>query len=137
MIRTAGLGVAVRNAADEIKKEANYITKNTNDESAVAEVINRYIFGEGKTETGKYKFRFPFQIFLILFIIKQLIAYAFNFNSLKLIQYKYVMGVGDVYSIGLVAILTPLVLCFVVDYFNQRTKGEDEEEFWISKYGKK
>ena len=88
-------------------------------------------------ETGKYKFRFPFQIFLILFIIKQLIAYAFNFNELKFIQYEYVMGVGDVYSVGFAAILTPLVLCFVVDYFNQRTKREDEEEFWISKYGKK
>ena len=29
------------------------------------------------------------------------------------------------------------LLCFVVDYFNQRTKREDEEEFWESKYGKR
>ena len=38
---------------------------------------------------------------------------------------------------GVIAFIIPLVMCFVVDYFNQKTKGEDEEEFWISKYGQK
>ncbi len=43
MIRRAGLGVAVANAEDPIKESADYITKRTNDEDAVAEVIKRFI----------------------------------------------------------------------------------------------
>lgn len=42
MIEYAGLGVAMGNAIDEIKKIANYITK-TNDEDGVAHVINKFI----------------------------------------------------------------------------------------------
>ena len=43
MIRAAGLGVGVANCVDGIKKDCDYITRATNDESAVAEVINKFI----------------------------------------------------------------------------------------------
>ena len=46
MIRYAGMGVAVGNAADIVKQEADYIAP-TNDEHAVAHVIEKFIFGEG------------------------------------------------------------------------------------------
>jgi len=137
MIRTAGFGVAVRNAVQPLKDEADYITRNTNDESAVAEVINRYILGDGKSGVGEYKFRIPVRIFIIILVIEQLIASAFNFNSFKLFRYEYVYGGNSGYKFGLLSLIIPIILCFVVDYFNQRTKGEDEEEFWESKYGKK
>lgn len=137
MIKTAGLGVAVRNAVDELKKEANYITKNTNDESAVAEVINRYIFGENKVTVGEYKFRIPVNIFIIILIIEQALAHAFNWTFFKIIKYEYIYGIGDTRKIGIGGVLIPLVLCFIVDYVNQRTKKEDEEEFWADKYGRK
>ena len=39
MIRDAGLGVAVKNAVDEIKATADYVTLNDNDNDAVKEVI--------------------------------------------------------------------------------------------------
>ena len=136
MIKTAGLGVAVRNAVQPLKDEAQYITKHTNDESAVAEVIDRYIFGKIDKTIGEYKFRIPVRIFIILFIIEQLLAFAFNINVLKIWRYVYEYGV-DKYKIGFLGILIPFILCFVVDYFNQRTKKEDEEEFWESKYGKR
>ena len=63
-------------------------------------------------------------------------AFAFNFNQFKIVRYIYEYG-AEGYSFGLLALPIPIVLCFVVDYFNQRTKREDEEEFWESKYGKK
>ena len=43
MVKKAGLGVAVRNGTDEIKKEADYITEKTNNEGAVAEVIEKFV----------------------------------------------------------------------------------------------
>ncbi len=43
MIRAAGLGVGVRNAAEGVKPECDYVTEATNNESAVAEVIERFI----------------------------------------------------------------------------------------------
>lgn len=43
MIRVAGLGVGVANCVDGIKADCDYITAATNDESAVAEVINKFI----------------------------------------------------------------------------------------------
>lgn len=43
MIRAAGLGVGVRNAADGIKPACGYITRAAYDEDAVAEVIQRFI----------------------------------------------------------------------------------------------
>ncbi len=137
MIETAGLGVAVRNAVQPLKDKAGYITKSTNDESAVAEVIDRYILGDGKSNAGEYKFRIPIQIFIIILVIEQLIAHAFGFNMFKILRYEYIYGAGDGYRLGIIGLLLPAVLCFVVDYFNQRTKGEDEDEFWESKYGKK
>ncbi len=136
MIKTAGLGVAVRNAVQPLKDVAQYITKNTNDEGAVAEVIDRYIFKKVNNSVGEYKFRIPVRIFIILFIIEQLLAFAFNINYIKVWRYVYEYGV-DKYEVGYVALLVPFILSFVTDYFNQRTKKEDEEEFWESKYGKR
>lgn len=43
MIEYAGVGVAVANARDGVKAKADYITEASNNESAVAEVINKYI----------------------------------------------------------------------------------------------
>ncbi len=43
MIKKAGLGVAVKNGTDEIKKAADYITERTNNEGAVAEVIEKFL----------------------------------------------------------------------------------------------
>ena len=42
MLLYAGLGVAMGNAKDEVKKSANYITL-TNDENGVGEVIKKFI----------------------------------------------------------------------------------------------
>ena len=43
MIRAAGLGVGVANCVDGIKADCDYITRATNDESAIAEVIDKFI----------------------------------------------------------------------------------------------
>lgn len=45
MIECAGLGVAVNNARDYIKKYADYITENDNNNGAIAEVIQKFILG--------------------------------------------------------------------------------------------
>ncbi len=44
MIEAAGLGVAVNNSAPQLKAAADYVCKGTNNESAVAEVIERFGF---------------------------------------------------------------------------------------------
>ncbi len=44
MIECAGLGVAVANAEDALKSAAGYICEYTNDESAVADIIERFGF---------------------------------------------------------------------------------------------
>lgn len=43
MIKTAQIGIAVKNAIEDVKKEADYITENDHDHGAVAEVIERFI----------------------------------------------------------------------------------------------
>ena len=43
MIKVAGIGVAVNNAVDDLKTQADYITHATNNEDAVAEVIEKFI----------------------------------------------------------------------------------------------
>ncbi len=43
MMQTAGLGIAVANARDYVKAYADYVTTATNNEGAVAEVINKFI----------------------------------------------------------------------------------------------
>ena len=43
MIRYAGIGVAVGNSYEEVKKEAFYITKNTVQTGAFAEVVDKFI----------------------------------------------------------------------------------------------
>ena len=47
MIKEAGLGGGVANTVEAMKKECDYITKADCDHSAIAEVINRFIFNEG------------------------------------------------------------------------------------------
>ena len=42
LVRGAGLGVAVANAADELKAAADAVTERTNNEGAVAEVLERW-----------------------------------------------------------------------------------------------
>lgn len=46
MIKSAGLGIAVGNASESIKKEADFTTL-SNNESGVAYAINKFIFREG------------------------------------------------------------------------------------------
>ena len=48
MIKEAGLGIGVANTVEAMKKECDYITQADCDHSAIAEVINRFIFNEGK-----------------------------------------------------------------------------------------
>lgn len=43
LIKEAGLGVAMKNGVEEAKEIANYITINDNNNSGVAEVINKFI----------------------------------------------------------------------------------------------
>ena len=43
MIEAAGLGVGVQNTVEELKPRCDYVTRATCDESAAAEVINRFI----------------------------------------------------------------------------------------------
>ena len=43
MIEAVGLGVAVANAEDALKQKADYICENSNEHSAVAEVIEKFI----------------------------------------------------------------------------------------------
>lgn len=45
MIRAAGVGCAVANAQDKVKAVADYVTKNDNNHSAVAEVVDKFILG--------------------------------------------------------------------------------------------
>lgn len=42
MIQTAGLGIAVRNADERLKQAADYVSEYTNEENAIADVIERF-----------------------------------------------------------------------------------------------
>ena len=46
MIRAAGLGVGVRNTVEDMKPLCGYITQADNNESAVAEVIEKFVLGQ-------------------------------------------------------------------------------------------
>ena len=46
MIETAGVGVAVQNADEKLKEMADYVCERTNNDGAVAEVIEKYGFTE-------------------------------------------------------------------------------------------
>ena len=46
MIKYAGLGIAMKNAYDEVKNNADMVTELNNDENAVADVINRFIINK-------------------------------------------------------------------------------------------
>lgn len=47
MIQAAGLGVGVANAAEEIRPHCDVITARDNSHDAIAEVIDRFVFGQG------------------------------------------------------------------------------------------
>jgi len=49
MISWAGLGVAMRNGLENVIREADYVTEASNNESGVAEVIQRFIFNHPQT----------------------------------------------------------------------------------------
>lgn len=44
MLQAAGLGVCVQNGLPEVQKLCGYVTKGTNDEDAVAETIEKFVF---------------------------------------------------------------------------------------------
>lgn len=44
MIKFAGLGVAMKNATEDLKKQADYVTENDCNNDGIAEVIKKYIF---------------------------------------------------------------------------------------------
>ncbi len=46
MIRRAGLGVAVKNADDALKAQANYVCEYTNNENAVGKIIKQFAYKE-------------------------------------------------------------------------------------------
>jgi len=52
MLRAAGIGVAVRNAVPEVKSAADYVTERDNNHDAVAEVIERFLFGRRPNPPG-------------------------------------------------------------------------------------
>lgn len=43
MLKRAFVGVAMKNAKDHVKAEADYVTEHTNNEDAIAEIIEKYI----------------------------------------------------------------------------------------------
>ncbi len=43
MIKAANLGIGVHNTVEKMKQECDYITKGTNDEDAIAEIIEKFI----------------------------------------------------------------------------------------------
>lgn len=45
MIRAAGIGVAMQNANELLKREADYITENDNNHDGIAEIIERFVLG--------------------------------------------------------------------------------------------
>ncbi|GAB6159291.1 Cof-type HAD-IIB family hydrolase [Desulfotomaculum varum] len=53
MLAYAGLGVVMGNALPEVKEKADYVTL-TNDQDGVAEVIARFILGDGTAPDGEY-----------------------------------------------------------------------------------
>ncbi len=46
MIANAGIGVAVQNALDNVKKAADYITRRSNNQDAIGEIVERFILTE-------------------------------------------------------------------------------------------
>ncbi|MBU3157633.1 hypothetical protein [Clostridium estertheticum] len=62
----------------------------------------------------KYKFRFPWSIFIIVFFTVQVIGYGLNIYFLKIYT---IMGKGISYS--LTSTIIPLVLAFLIDYIYQ------------------
>ena len=48
MIKKAGLGIAVQNADDALKAAADYICQYTNEEGAIADIIERFGFSQGE-----------------------------------------------------------------------------------------
>lgn len=60
MFQLAQISVAVANAHDEVKRFAKFVTHATNNQGAVAEAFERFIFGQNrlKTKAGIFAHRF-------------------------------------------------------------------------------
>lgn len=43
MIKAAGLGIAVKNAEEDVKNAADYVANSTNDESVFVEIVNKFL----------------------------------------------------------------------------------------------
>ena len=43
MIQAAGIGCAVANGMEEVKRAANYVTERDNNQSAIAEVVEKFV----------------------------------------------------------------------------------------------
>lgn len=56
MIKAAGLGIAVANAVPEVKEAADYITKNDNNENALAEIVEMLLDGNKAYASSKEVF---------------------------------------------------------------------------------
>jgi len=50
MIEAAGVGIAMKNAVEEAKQAADYVTEHDNNHGGIAEVIERLILGTGDTD---------------------------------------------------------------------------------------
>ena len=46
MLKVAGLGIGVQNTVEDMKKECDYITKATHNESAISEIIEKFIINK-------------------------------------------------------------------------------------------
>lgn len=52
MVRNAGLGLAVKNALPQVRAAADAVSKDDNNHSGAAELINRYVLGLSETKTS-------------------------------------------------------------------------------------
>jgi len=43
MVSFSGIGVAVKNASDDVKNVADYVTKRSNNENAIGEIVEKFI----------------------------------------------------------------------------------------------
>ena len=43
MVSYSGIGVAVKNASDDVKNVADYVTKRSNNENAIGEIVEKFI----------------------------------------------------------------------------------------------
>lgn len=62
----------------------------------------------------KYKFRYPWKFFIIIFLATQIIGYGFNIDFLKIYT---IINDGIRYSLA--STIIPILLAFLFDYLYQ------------------